>query len=920
MRCLFSLSFIFRRGVRGVEQNAAEDCARHCWRGLPAVVAPLLFATTALAQMQDAAWVHHAPTLNARIEGSLQQMLPESVTLNGNGAITGSLLIPGSPTVKLNGKPAYGGAQSGNGVASPNNHTVTLNGNAALGRLVTRTNAVVWPASISTPAPTGSRSVSLSSTSQTVGSFSTVRNLTLNGNVGQVAIPPQAYGDFVANGNSGFTLGIAGASQPALYSFQHLALNGNSALKIVGPVIVTVANAVVLNGSAGDAGNPAWLQLRITSGGLTLNGNVSVHGYVTAPAGSVTINGNSELTGGVVCDGLTLNGNSLLKILPLVAPNRPPTISLAALGAENLAAPATVRLIATASDAEGSVTRVEFWRNGTKAGETTHPPFEWACNGLAAGNYRFTAWAFDGNGASAESSAIAVNIAAALPYLTGFESSEGFLQGALNRQGGWSLMEGEADIASNAAQSGSTGLSLKAGSAARAEARLSLVPSKVADARTAAPKVAFIDFYAKPAARTTAGTSIFFESSGAKLALIQTAAGSSAVAVVDGNGAGGGAWRTTEAKLPTASDGRAAAWTRFTVRLDFSTQRWDLYVEGRLSNCDLSLASPDVRSISEVSFLAPANGTSVFDSLYVGWENPLFADRDSDGMDDAWEVAYGLDLSLDDRGGDKDADGLTNIREFQLGSDPARADSDGDGFSDGDEVMWGWNPAVANPDIHPPSVPTGLSALNVITNQVLLSWQPATDDVRVAGYLLSRNGQPLTTPEPIYGTQHCDPGLMSGEAFVYQVRAFDFAGNLSGWSLPLIVRTSAADSDLDGLPDDWEANYFHSTSALPMDDPDGDGLTNQQECAAGSDPTDFYNGTAPITQTIPPPTEPADQLSLRVQKPEGSPWPNAPVRFAITTGQRRLSAEKNRAPFLYELWVRTSADGIATAFLEPENP
>lgn len=47
------------------------------------------------------------------------------------------------------------------------------------------------------------------------------------------------------------------------------------------------------------------------------------------------------------------------------------------------------------------------------------------------------------------------------------------------------------------------------------------------------------------------------------------------------------------------------------------------------------------------------------------------------------------------------------------------------------------------------------------------------------------------------------------------------------------------DADGDGLPDDWERQYFGSPSACaPEGDPDEDGLTNCQEYLAGTDPTD----------------------------------------------------------------------------------
>ncbi len=50
-----------------------------------------------------------------------------------------------------------------------------------------------------------------------------------------------------------------------------------------------------------------------------------------------------------------------------------------------------------------------------------------------------------------------------------------------------------------------------------------------------------------------------------------------------------------------------------------------------------------------------------------------------------------------------------------------------------------------------------------------------------------------------------------------------------------------ADTDGDGLPDEWEFRYFHSLNAsggAPGDDPDHDGLTNAAELLAGTDPTD----------------------------------------------------------------------------------
>ena len=50
-----------------------------------------------------------------------------------------------------------------------------------------------------------------------------------------------------------------------------------------------------------------------------------------------------------------------------------------------------------------------------------------------------------------------------------------------------------------------------------------------------------------------------------------------------------------------------------------------------------------------------------------------------------------------------------------------------------------------------------------------------------------------------------------------------------------------ADSDGDGLADDWEYKHFGPLPSGPGDDPDGDGLTNLQEYTYYSDPMDFGN-------------------------------------------------------------------------------
>jgi hypothetical protein len=84
--------------------------------------------------------------------------------------------------------------------------------------------------------------------------------------------------------------------------------------------------------------------------------------------------------------------------------NSPPTVTLTqpADGA-SFTAPATIGLSATASDTDGTVTKVEFFNGVTKLGEDTTAPFGFTWSGVGAGSYTLTARATDDLGATATS-------------------------------------------------------------------------------------------------------------------------------------------------------------------------------------------------------------------------------------------------------------------------------------------------------------------------------------------------------------------------------------------------------------------------------------------------------------------------------------------------------------------------------------
>ncbi len=255
------------------------------------------------------ALVRHGLTLNGEIDGSVQVLLGENSTLNGNAGITGDLLVPGAPAIQLNGHPTFAGVTDNAGTVTTAPYTVTLNGRSLLRNLVRGVDPLALPGVDTPPAPAGTRDVVLNGAGS-IGDPSTLRNLTLNGKAGLVAVPPGTYGSFTANGN-GFILGIAGTTEPVVYNLQSLTLNSSAQVQVVGPVIVVLANGVAVNAGAGASAHPEWLTIEVANGGLTLN-NGDVYGSVVAPTGTVTLNGGAQLTGTVTTDRLVVNGSAAL--------------------------------------------------------------------------------------------------------------------------------------------------------------------------------------------------------------------------------------------------------------------------------------------------------------------------------------------------------------------------------------------------------------------------------------------------------------------------------------------------------------------------------------------------------------------------------------------------------------------------------
>ena len=133
-------------------------------------------------------------------------------------------------------------------------------------------------------------------------------------------------------------------------------------------------------------------------------------------------------------------------------------------------------------------------------------------------------------------------------------------------------------------------------------------------------------------------------------------------------------------------------WTRCTMMFDYSSRRWDMYVDGVIVGEGLSMRG-DATAFNSIEM----SGAGVADNLLVTTTRPLGLSSDGDALPDEWEVGHFGDLSHDGTA-DSDGDGMSDLVEFLAGTDPLahNGDTDGDGLPDWWEAANGLNPFGTN--------------------------------------------------------------------------------------------------------------------------------------------------------------------------------------------------------------------------------
>ncbi|MBI2926319.1 MAG: hypothetical protein HYY24_11520 [Verrucomicrobia bacterium] len=95
----------------------------------------------------------------------------------------------------------------------------------------------------------------------------------------------------------------------------------------------------------------------------------------------------------------------------VLPPNEPPSIRLVSPPADAVfTSPARITLEADATDADGTVTLVEFFAGASKLGQATAPPYTFDWQDVPAGSYELTARATDNRGAQTTSAPVKIRV------------------------------------------------------------------------------------------------------------------------------------------------------------------------------------------------------------------------------------------------------------------------------------------------------------------------------------------------------------------------------------------------------------------------------------------------------------------------------------------------------------------------------
>ncbi len=215
------------------------------------------------------------------------------------------------------------------------------------------------------------------------------------------------------------------------YTITAKATDNQGATTTSSPVTITVvgntntAPTVNITSPANNANFNAGSSITINANATDANGTVSKVEFFngTTKLGEDTSSPYSFTWSNVVAGTYSITAratdnqnaitNSAAITIVVNAANALPTVNLTGpANNSTFTAPASLTLTATAADADGTVTKVEFFNGTTKLGEDTSSPYSFNWNNVAAGTYSLTARATDNRNAITNSAVVTLNVRA----------------------------------------------------------------------------------------------------------------------------------------------------------------------------------------------------------------------------------------------------------------------------------------------------------------------------------------------------------------------------------------------------------------------------------------------------------------------------------------------------------------------------
>ena len=270
------------------------------------------------------------------------------------------------------------------------------------------------------------------------------------------------------------------------------------------------------------------------------------------------------------------------------------------------------------------------------------------------------------------------------------------------------------------------------------------------------------------------------------------------------------------------------------------------------------------------------------------------ATEDTDG-DTLGNLAEYATHGTDPRNGDVDDDGLDDAAEIAAGTNASKADTDGDSLPDGWEVQYGLDPLDGNTGDEDPDGDTLLNS-----EEFALGTDPTSDDTDGDGLKDHIESTILASLDPI-NFFYLSPLIADsdGDGILDGLDSDDGDGLSNLEEIAYGTDPNRADTDLDGVFDDIELDFGFDplvANAFATDDSDLDGLTDLFEINFGTDPLDddtndngmkdgeeLDNGGDPINPGPPPPP-------LNPGVPP-APDPNLPAPDPIIPGDYDILVE-----------------------------